>query len=538
MIKKYTYAYIIGIVISVLLVTTTSNNIIATQNQNNTTSITTAIAGTIEKQNQTNATTAIAGLNQLSPVQFKEIPLVLINSVYHEDKYGADFSIDYSHGTVIEQDFSASSVPNMRLNKDDTTLSLQLLCDSNDICDASLVPEKVKIYLADDEIQDTQIAENSFPTLELGSKTCNNLSIEDCANFAFSIRKNTILGNYKLVVEISFEEFIEAKWIFINPVEIVKSAYKVDTISGLGDGPVGIAYDPLHQRMYVANQAGSTVSVINTITNTVIDTDPNTPGINPIPVGDGPTFLAYDPVHQRIYVTNQIDSTVSVIDTITNTVIDTDPNTPGINPIPVGGGAFAIAYDPVHNRMYITNLTVPNSTIYVIDTNTMAVIDTIMIQAQLSGIEYDPVHQWMYVSNYVDANVVIVIDTNTNAVIGNPIPVGEGPNGMAFDPVNQRIYVAHDRDDTVYVINTNTNTVVDKIFVGSETTNIAYDPINQRMYATHNADNVVSEIDTTTNQIIDIISVGDAPLDIAYDPVNHRIYVPNYGDDTVSIIYL
>ena len=45
-----------------------------------------------------------------------------------------------------------------------------MLYDSNDICDASLAPEKVIIDLADDEIQDTQIAENSFPTLELGSK--------------------------------------------------------------------------------------------------------------------------------------------------------------------------------------------------------------------------------------------------------------------------------------------------------------------------------------------------------------------------------
>jgi hypothetical protein len=79
---------------------------------------------------QTNATTAIVGLNQFGPVQFNEIPLVLINSVYHEDKFEADFFIDFGDGTVIEQDLSASSVPNMRLNKDDTALSLQLLCES------------------------------------------------------------------------------------------------------------------------------------------------------------------------------------------------------------------------------------------------------------------------------------------------------------------------------------------------------------------------------------------------------------------------
>ena len=219
MIEKYTYGYIICIVIGILLIiTTTSNNTIAAQDQNNTNITTTTSA----IQNQTKVATAIAGQNQFSPVQFKEIPLVVINSVYREDKFGADFSLDLGNGTVIEQDFSASSVPNMQLDKDDTTLSLQLLCDSNDICDTSLAPESVSVYLVDDDIQDIQIAENAIPTLPLGSNdNCGSDSIQDCANFALSIRPNIILGNYKIVVDMSFDE---ARWIFINPVEILDSA--------------------------------------------------------------------------------------------------------------------------------------------------------------------------------------------------------------------------------------------------------------------------------------------------------------------------
>jgi hypothetical protein len=210
MIKKFTSGYIIGIVIGVLLIIGT--NTIAAQDQNNT------ILTKNIKENQTNVTNAIASQNQFSPVQFKEIPLVVVNSVYREDKFGADFSLDFGDETVIEQDFSASSVPNMQLDKDDTNLSLQLLCDSNDICDTSLAPESVNVYLVDDDIQDIHIAQNSIPTLQLGSNNCGNLSIEDCANFAFSIPGNIILGPYKLVVEMSFDE---AEWIFINPIKIV-----------------------------------------------------------------------------------------------------------------------------------------------------------------------------------------------------------------------------------------------------------------------------------------------------------------------------
>ena len=213
MTKKFTYGYIICIIIGVLLLITSSNTI-AAQGQNNTTA--TIAAG----QNQSNTTTTIAGQNQFNPVPFNEIPLVVVNYTYGQYKFGADFSIDFGGLPVIEQDISATSVPNMRLDKGDTNLYLELQCDSNDICDTSLAPESVSIYLVDDVIQDIHIAENSIPTIQLGSNNCDSLSIEDCANFDFSIPGNIILGNYKIVVEMSFDE---AEWIFINPLEIVDS---------------------------------------------------------------------------------------------------------------------------------------------------------------------------------------------------------------------------------------------------------------------------------------------------------------------------
>ena len=211
MTKKFTYGYIIGIVISIILLLT-NNNTIAAQDQNNTTNI--------PGQNQTNTTTTIAEQNQFNPVPFNEIPLVVVNYTYGQYKFGADFSLDFGGLPVIEHDISATSVPNMRIDKDDTNLYLELQCDSNDICDTSLAPESISIYLVDDAIQDIHIAENSIPTIQLGSNNCGSLSVEDCANLDFSIPGNIILGNYKIVVEISFDE---AEWIFINPLEIVDS---------------------------------------------------------------------------------------------------------------------------------------------------------------------------------------------------------------------------------------------------------------------------------------------------------------------------
>ena len=57
----------------------------------------------------------------------------------------------------------------------------------------------------------------------------------------------------------------------------------------------------------------------------------------------------------------------------------------------------------------------------------------------------------MFVANS-GGNSVSVIDTNTNTVI-DTIPLGEGPYGIAYDPDNHRMYIANNRDGTVSVIN-------------------------------------------------------------------------------------
>ena len=92
--------------------------------------------------------------------------------------------------------------------------------------------------------------------------------------------------------------------------------------------PRSIAFDPVHDRMYVPNGGINTVSVIDTTTNTVVG--------SPIVVGNTPLGIAFDPVHDRMYVTNLNSNTVSVIDTNTNTVVG--------SPILVGNGPYAIAF--------------------------------------------------------------------------------------------------------------------------------------------------------------------------------------------------
>jgi len=54
----------------------------------------------------------------------------------------------------------------------------------------------------------------------------------------------------------------------------------------IGEDPEGIAYDPENKRMYVSNTGVDTVSVIDTTTNTVVG--------SPIRVGNAPSGITYD----------------------------------------------------------------------------------------------------------------------------------------------------------------------------------------------------------------------------------------------------
>jgi YVTN family beta-propeller protein len=191
-----------------------------------------------------------------------------------------------------------------------------------------------------------------------------------------------------------------------------------------------------NKRMYVALFALSSVAVIDTTKNTLVDT------IDLGRFGQLPIAITYDPDHKTMYVAGN-DGTVSVIDTTNNEVVDTI--------LDVHGGPYGIAYDPDNKMVYVSNAGTTDrpalgGVVAVIDTDTNKVVDRIPIIGNnppirvLGGIAYHPEDHRMYVSNLVENNVW-AIDTTNNMVVGDPIPVGFGPTNIAYDPDHQRMYV-------------------------------------------------------------------------------------------------
>ncbi len=127
------------------------------------------------------------------------------------------------------------------------------------------------------------------------------------------------------------------------------------------------------------------------------------------------------------------------------------------------------------------------------------------------GAAVDSGTQHAYVTQ-MDQNSVAVIDTSTNALIDN-ISVQSRPREIAVDQGVHRAYVTFDVGNAVQVLDTVTNS-----FIGT----IAVDQGLHRAYVTTTT-GAVEVIDTTTNSIVTSIPVGGAG--VAVDGSLHRAYV-------------
>jgi YVTN family beta-propeller protein len=282
---------------------------------------------------------------------------------------------------------------------------------------------------------------------------------------------------------------------------------------------------------YVANFTTDTVSVIDTGTNTMVDTVT-------LPAGSNPRGIAITPDGSRVYVTNEGNDMVSVINTGTNTIVDT------VMGFPPGSNPRAIAITPDGSRAYVANQ--GDNTVSVIDTETNTIVDIVNSELPPNAIAITPDGSKAYIT-YFDAlnDLVTVIDTGTNdveAVV--PFPIGSRPVAIAITPDGSRAYVANlgspDTLDSVTVIDTGSNMIEDTVDLpdGSNPTAIVITPDGTRAYVTNLGNDTVSVIHTGNNNIVDTVNLpaGSEPVAIAITPDGSRVYVANLGPETVSVI--
>ena len=295
----------------------------------------------------------------------------------------------------------------------------------------------------------------------------------------------------------------------------------------VGDGPVGVVVDQATHTAYVVDNTGNTVSVINTATCNAGTTSGCGQKPTTVTTGDGPFGIALDPVTDTVYVTDigstDEGDTVSVIDGVTcNAQVQTGCGKAPAT-VTVGSGPFGIAVNTVTDTVYVANTgqlftTADGNTVSVINGATCnagqtsgcgQVPTTVTVGRAPFGVAIDQATNMVYVVNNQggesDATLSAIDGARcdgtdvSGCVSAPPVALGPGraPNGIAFDPVTRTLFTANFSNATMSAVN---------------------------------LANLPGKVPTQR------FAVGSAPEALVLDSGDHTVYVSNSGNGTVSVV--
>jgi DNA-binding beta-propeller fold protein YncE len=192
-----------------------------------------------------------------------------------------------------------------------------------------------------------------------------------------------------------------------------------------------------------------------------------------LPGGVFPDGIAYDPIEQRIFVSDELGSAISIIDARSNRVLAR---------LKMTGEVGNVQFDSTTSRVYAPLQT----------RNALAAIDpsklVLVAQTALAGCEHPhglaiaPGAAVGFVA--CDGNdVLLAVDLETGRVICSR-PIAHDPDVLAVDPNIKRLYVASESGNlsTFDVTNPKFPVALGNIFVGDDAHAVAVDPISHRLY--------------------------------------------------------
>lgn len=178
-----------------------------------------------------------------------------------------------------------------------------------------------------------------------------------------------------------------------------------------GASPTDLVFSSDGAYLYAASPSTGTISVIDTTSNTVLAQE--------ISVGGSPGAMAVSPDGKYLLVTQRPNvnaNSLVVIDTATNTVSTV---------ISVGNGPSGVAFNPNPGQPYAYVTNSNDSTVSVIDTGTMTVVGTFAAGAggdDTLGIAVSPDGLYVYLANYNGGGD----DYGTTPVFQVATPVAQG----------------------------------------------------------------------------------------------------------------
>lgn len=182
-------------------------------------------------------------------------------------------------------------------------------------------------------------------------------------------------------------------------------------------------------------------------------------------------------------------------------------------------------------EIWVTNET--DNTISVIDTDTLEVTRTIPTGERPRGITFAHDGSVAYVCAS-DSDTVQVIDPVTGTVLHN-LPSGEDPEQFVLAPDGKHLYIANEDDAITTVVDVESRKVVAQINVGIEPEGMAVSPDGRIAITTSETTNMAHWIDTATQALFANTLVDSRPRHAEFAKEGTELWVSSEIGGTVTV---
>ena len=273
----------------------------------------------------------------------------------------------------------------------------------------------------------------------------------------------------------------------------------------VGKDPVALAINEATNRIYVANNGDGSISVIDGAKDVVAAT---------VNVGQLPYVLAVNPVTNKIFVSNTFSDKITLIDGATNAMSTIK-----------AGSADSIVIDTKRDRAYLIGW--EGTSLTVLDSKPTIVGKIKMGGMHLWGMAVDEAAGKLYVTRAGKSELAIVDEASGNVT---NIATGATPCAVAVNPATNLIYVVNHEDAAVTVIEGAQGKVSATLKVGEKPQGIAIDTKANRIYVANVHGDSVSVIDGARNTVIETLRVGHNPYALVVNDSAARLYTVLQGE--------
>lgn len=289
-------------------------------------------------------------------------------------------------------------------------------------------------------------------------------------------------------------------------------------------------------RVYVSNEMSGTVSVVDPVDCRVTAT---------IAVGKRPRGIRASADGQTIYVAlsgspiagpGVDESTLPPPERQHDGIGVIDVRTSRLSRVLRGGTdpeQFALSADG--RRMFIANEDAGQTT--VLDIGTGAIVKRIDVGGEPEGVDLSPDGRFVYVTAEAD-NQVFAIDAERLEVV-KIIDVGARPRSTGFLLQAPRAYVSAENDASLAVVDTSSHAVLRRIAFDDSSIKpmgVVAAPDGKHVFVTTGRGRTVAKVDTTTDRVVGSVEVGDRPWGVAISPDGRTLVTANGPSNDVSIV--